>query len=89
MVGYCITTVFDPCLLFFILPLSTFSGKPSFTKKQADLFFPPDFADDFPVAMQVFLLGVLPFCCSLFAYELSLFLHHYDVSHEFIDLCEC
>lgn len=28
-------------------------GKPSFTKKQADLFFPPDFADDFPVAMQV------------------------------------
>lgn len=30
-----------------------FAGKPSFTKKQADLFFPPDFADDFPVAMQV------------------------------------
>ena len=30
-----------------------FSGKPSFTKKQADLFFPPDFADDFPVSMQV------------------------------------
>lgn len=29
------------------------SGKPGFTKKQADLFFPPDFADDFPVAMQV------------------------------------
>jgi hypothetical protein len=29
------------------------SGKPSFTKKQADLFFPPDFADDFPVSMQV------------------------------------
>jgi len=29
------------------------TGKPSFTKKQADLFFPPDFADDFPVAMQV------------------------------------
>lgn len=30
------------------------SGKPSFTKKQADLFFPPDFADDFPVSMQVY-----------------------------------
>ncbi|RZS19450.1 hypothetical protein BHM03_00051844, partial [Ensete ventricosum] len=30
-----------------------FPGKPGFTKKQADLFFPPDFADDFPVAMQV------------------------------------
>lgn len=29
------------------------AGKPSFTKKQADLFFPPDFGDDFPVAMQV------------------------------------
>jgi len=29
------------------------SGKPSFSKKQADLFFPPDFADDFPVSMQV------------------------------------
>lgn len=29
------------------------TGKQSFTKKQADLFFPPDFADDFPVAMQV------------------------------------
>lgn len=57
--------VFDPRLLFFILPLSTFSGKPSFTKKQADLFFPPDFADDFPVAMQVFFLGVLPFSLSL------------------------
>lgn len=28
-------------------------GKPGFTKKQADLFFPPDFADDFPVSMQV------------------------------------
>ncbi|XP_061364496.1 clathrin heavy chain 1-like, partial [Gastrolobium bilobum] len=28
-------------------------GKPSFTKKQADLFFPPDFADDFPVSIQV------------------------------------
>ncbi|XP_058113390.1 clathrin heavy chain 1-like isoform X3 [Magnolia sinica] len=27
-------------------------GKPGFTNKQADLFFPPDFADDFPVAMQ-------------------------------------
>lgn len=30
-----------------------FTGKPGFSKKQADLFFPPDFADDFPVAMQV------------------------------------
>lgn len=30
-----------------------FSGRPGFAKKAADLFFPPDFADDFPVAMQV------------------------------------
>jgi hypothetical protein len=29
------------------------AGKVPFMKKQADLFFPPDFADDFPVAMQV------------------------------------
>ena len=39
-------------LLEFNFP-NFFAGKPSFTKKQADLFFPPDFADDFPVAMQV------------------------------------
>lgn len=35
------------------MSLNVFAGKPSFSKKQADLFFPPDFADDFPVAMQV------------------------------------
>ncbi|KAJ0021345.1 hypothetical protein Pint_32514 [Pistacia integerrima] len=28
-------------------------SKAAFTKKQADLFFPPDFADDFPVAIQI------------------------------------
>lgn len=26
---------------------------PQFSKKQADLFFPPGFEDDFPVSMQV------------------------------------
>lgn len=36
-----------------MVSISTYTGKPSFTKKQADLFFPPDFQDDFPVAMQV------------------------------------
>jgi len=36
-----------------MVPGYIFTGKPGFTKKQADLFFPPDFADDFPVAMQV------------------------------------
>ncbi|XP_065618200.1 clathrin heavy chain 1 [Quercus suber] len=36
-----------------IIELGAQPGKPSFTKKQADLFFPPDFADDFPVAMQI------------------------------------
>lgn len=44
------------CFLYYLLVLIMdifFSGKPSFTKKQADLFFPPDFADDFPVSMQV------------------------------------
>ncbi|KAK1613065.1 hypothetical protein QYE76_036738 [Lolium multiflorum] len=28
-------------------------GKPGFSMKQADLLFPPDFQDDFPVAMQI------------------------------------
>eukprot|EP00958_Prasinococcus_capsulatus_P003761 scaffold346_cov387-Prasinococcus_capsulatus_cf.AAC.4 len=32
-----------------VIPL----GASTFQKKQADLFFPPDFADDFPVAMQI------------------------------------
>lgn len=36
-----------------VIELGAQPGKPSFTKKQADLFFPPDFADDFPVAMQM------------------------------------
>ncbi|KAK4597021.1 hypothetical protein RGQ29_014866 [Quercus rubra] len=36
-----------------IIDLGAQPRKPSFTKKQADLFFPPDFADDFPVAMQI------------------------------------
>ncbi|KAJ6987336.1 clathrin heavy chain 1-like [Populus alba x Populus x berolinensis] len=35
-----------------VIELGAQPGKPSFTKKQADLFFPPDFVDDFPVAMQ-------------------------------------
>jgi len=42
------------CLIFFrFFCVAILAGKPGFTKKQADLFFPPDFADDFPVAMQV------------------------------------
>ncbi|CAI7850704.1 unnamed protein product, partial [Closterium sp. NIES-54] len=36
-----------------IIELGAQPGRVPFTKKQADLFFPPDFADDFPVAMQV------------------------------------
>ncbi|GAU27686.1 hypothetical protein TSUD_126320 [Trifolium subterraneum] len=36
-----------------VIELGAQPGKPSFTKKQADLFFPPDFADDFPVSMQI------------------------------------
>ncbi|KAG6533335.1 hypothetical protein ZIOFF_007202 [Zingiber officinale] len=36
-----------------VIELGAQPGKPGFTKKQADLFFPPDFADDFPVAMQI------------------------------------
>lgn len=44
-----------------MLFISIYSGKPSFSKKQADLFFPPDFADDFPVAMQVLSLSFFAF----------------------------
>lgn len=32
------------------------AGKPSFAKKQSDLFFSSDFANDFPVAMQVMVI---------------------------------
>ncbi|CAN6483932.1 unnamed protein product [Victoria cruziana] len=51
------------------------SGKPSFTKKQADLFFPPDFADDFPVSMQIShkygLIYVVTKLGLLFVYDLE------------------
>ena len=46
---YLLVSVMSCCTDFGFL----LSGKPSFTKKQADLFFPPDFPDDFPVSMQV------------------------------------
>ncbi|KAL0744142.1 hypothetical protein Bca4012_085655 [Brassica carinata] len=36
-----------------VLELGAQPGKASFTKKKADLSFLPDFADDFPVAMQI------------------------------------
>ena len=36
-----------------VIELGAQPGKPGFSKKQADLFFPPDFQDDFPVAMQI------------------------------------
>ncbi|KAE8723368.1 Clathrin heavy chain 1 [Hibiscus syriacus] len=36
-----------------VIELGAQPGRPSFSKKQADLFFPPDFQDDFPVAMQI------------------------------------
>ncbi|KAL2317467.1 hypothetical protein Fmac_031343 [Flemingia macrophylla] len=45
-----------------VIELAAQPGKPSFTKKQADLFFPPDFADDYAVSMQ---LGIL------FVYDLE------------------
>ncbi|CDP20732.1 unnamed protein product, partial [Coffea canephora] len=58
-----------------VLNLSRCRGKPSFTKKQADLFFPPDFADDFPVAMQIShkysLIYVITKLGLLFVYDLE------------------
>ncbi|XP_024023044.1 clathrin heavy chain 1 [Morus notabilis] len=58
-----------------IIELGAQPGKPSFTKKQADLFFPPDFADDFPVAMQIShkysLIYVITKLGLLFVYDLE------------------
>ncbi|KAL2526612.1 Clathrin heavy chain 1 [Abeliophyllum distichum] len=58
-----------------VIELGAQPGKPSFTKKQADLFFPPDFADDFPVAMQIShkysLLYVITKLGLLFVYDLE------------------
>ncbi|KAF8402619.1 hypothetical protein HHK36_010708 [Tetracentron sinense] len=36
-----------------VIELGVQPDKQAFTKKRADLIFPPDFADDFPVAMQM------------------------------------
>ena len=36
-----------------IIELGQKPGQPGFAKKEADLFFAPDFADDFPVGLQV------------------------------------
>ncbi|KAJ8438732.1 hypothetical protein Cgig2_013778 [Carnegiea gigantea] len=58
-----------------IIELGAQPGKPGFTKKQADLFFPPDFADDFPVAMQISqkygLIYVVTKLGLLFVYDLE------------------
>ncbi|KAF4350817.1 hypothetical protein G4B88_002146 [Cannabis sativa] len=58
-----------------VIELGAQPGKPSFTKKQADLFFPPDFADDFPVAMQIShkysLIYVITKLGLLFVYDLE------------------
>ncbi|KAF5947374.1 hypothetical protein HYC85_013331 [Camellia sinensis] len=58
-----------------VIELGAQPGRPSFTKKQADLFFPPDFADDFPVAMQIShkysLIYVITKLGLLFVYDLE------------------
>ncbi|CAA7057232.1 unnamed protein product [Microthlaspi erraticum] len=58
-----------------VIELGAQPGKPSFSKKQADLFFPPDFQDDFPVAMQVSqkygLIYVITKLGLLFVYDLE------------------
>nr|CAD1822052.1 unnamed protein product [Ananas comosus var. bracteatus] len=58
-----------------VIELGAQPGKPGFTKKQADLFFPPDFADDFPVAMQISqkysLIFVITKLGLLFVYDLE------------------
>ncbi len=58
-----------------VIELGAQQGKPGFSKKQADLFFPPDFADDFPVAMQISakykLIYVVTKLGLLFVYDLE------------------
>ncbi|GBG80598.1 hypothetical protein CBR_g31057 [Chara braunii] len=58
-----------------VIELGAQPGKGTFQKKQADLFFPPDFADDFPVAMQVSqkysLIYVVTKLGLLFVYDLE------------------
>lgn len=58
-----------------VIQLGCQPGKPQFSKKQADLFFPPDFADDFPVAMQISskysLIYVITKLGLLFVYDLE------------------
>nr|AQQ11752.1 clathrin heavy chain 2 [Chara australis] len=57
-----------------VIELGAQPGKANF-RKQADLFFPPDFADDFPVAMQVSqkyaLVYVITKLGLLFVYDLE------------------
>ncbi|GLT99906.1 hypothetical protein SLE2022_173100 [Rubroshorea leprosula] len=38
-----------------VIKLVAQPGKPLYTERQADLFFPPYFADDFPMSMQVWM----------------------------------
>ncbi|KAI3793231.1 hypothetical protein L1987_35847 [Smallanthus sonchifolius] len=58
-----------------VIELGAQPEKPSFSKKQADLFFPPDFPDDFPVAMQIShkygLIYVITKLGLLFVYDLE------------------
>ncbi|MFQ6647255.1 hypothetical protein Gotur_019652, partial [Gossypium turneri] len=58
-----------------VIELGAQPGKSSFSKKQADLFFPPDFQDDFPVAMQIShkyaLIYVITKLGLLFVYDLE------------------
>ncbi|KAJ8446184.1 hypothetical protein Cgig2_015955 [Carnegiea gigantea] len=58
-----------------VIELGAQPGKPGFSKKQADLFFPPDFADDFPVSMQISqkygLIFVITKLGLLFVYDLE------------------
>ncbi|KAF9611320.1 hypothetical protein IFM89_030109 [Coptis chinensis] len=59
----------------YVIELGPEPGKQAFTKKQADLFFPPDFIDDFPVAMQIShkygLIYVITKLGLLFVYDLE------------------
>ncbi|KAL5720986.1 hypothetical protein ACHQM5_013601 [Ranunculus cassubicifolius] len=59
----------------YVIELGTQLGKPGFQKKEADLFFPQDFADDLPLAMQISdkygLIYVITTLGLLFVYDLE------------------
>eukprot|EP00898_Chlorokybus_atmophyticus_P005972 jgi/Chlat1/6376/Chrsp44S09041 len=54
-----------------IIELGAQPGVPGYQKKQADLFFPPEFADDFPISQKYGLVYIITKLGLLFVYDLE------------------